>query len=261
MTRRDLPPVWVVNLKESADRREYIEDHLGALGVRYELVEAVNGRGLSRDSLDALYSPRAAISTIGRELSLGEIGCSLSHLGLYRKMLDEGRDEVLIVEDDAIITPDAFRVLAQRDRFPRDWEIVLLGHGWGPISFWAGRRLDDRHRVVRFADSVYGTYGYMIRKSAARIFLERGYPISRPADHLTGSGIRSGVRLYGIDPPCLLTLDTLDPAQSTMPDSHAIRKKPPAIESHGRLTCLRHEVVMRTRFFYKRYNPLCLILL
>src|SRR5262245_33225985 len=119
-----LPPVWVISLRRSAERRAYITSHLGRLGLPFELIDAVDGRALAPQELDASYSPQEALRHCGRGLTSGDIGCSLSHLALYRKQLDLGLDEVVVLEDDAVIEPALVEILHARESLPPDWELV-----------------------------------------------------------------------------------------------------------------------------------------
>ena len=43
------------------------------------------------------------LEKFGRELTPGELGCSLSHIRLWEKMVKENIPEVLILEDDLLI--------------------------------------------------------------------------------------------------------------------------------------------------------------
>lgn len=222
MIQRPMPPVWVVNLKRSVDRRDFIRAQLKILGVEHEIVEAVDGREVAPDELERCYSPSGARTLVRRELTPGEIGCSLSHLRLYQRQVDEGHEEVLILEDDIVIEPSTLRILANRDVLPPDWELVLFHRLNDPlVSHWGSRRIGDGFRCVKFASFADGTQGYLLRLSGARKLLAHGYPVRMPADSLTGGWVKTGLRLYGIDPPCIREFSS-GPAHSTMPENYAV---------------------------------------
>jgi glycosyl transferase family 25 len=240
-----LPPAWVINLKRSPERRKYITAHLHELGLPFELIEAVDGRNLTPQELAALYSAERAITYSRRELAPGEVGCCLSHLKLYRRMVDKNIDEALILEDDVIIHADFFEIIKRKTLFPKDWELILLYHGSAPISFWQRQRLYQQYQCVKFAGVAYGTLGYLIRQSAARKLLSCAYPICAPMDQLAGGGIRTGVRLYGINPPCMQQLFANDPHFTTMPDRDLFRPKPPSKAEMGKCLWFLHNVKRR----------------
>ena len=221
MVPTETPPIWVINLKRSVDRRNFIHAQLNMLGLQHEIVEAVDGRLLTSEETSALYSPAEAIELLGRELTPGEIGCSLSHLRLYQRQVDEGHEEVLILEDDVVIDPSFIDVLRDRDRLPSDWELVLFHRLNTPlISYW-GSRPFGAGRCVKFASLVDGTQSYLLRLSAARKLLKSGYPVRMPADSLTGGMIKTGVNLYAVDPPCIRQFSS-QPEQSTMPENYPL---------------------------------------
>ena len=88
-------PVWAVSLEESADRRSNAASHLGALGMPFEFLPAIDGRRISPADLRAAYSESRARRLLGRPLTAGEVGCSLSHLAICRRMLETGVEEAV----------------------------------------------------------------------------------------------------------------------------------------------------------------------
>ena len=252
-------PIWVINLRRSVERRAFIRNQLDGLGLAYELVEAVDGRELSPEEMSRLYSPSQAIALIGRELTPGEIGCSLSHLRLYQRQVDEGHEEVLILEDDVIIDAALLEILRRRDAMPADREIVLC-HRLNSlqVSYWRSRPIDERYRCVRFAVVADGARGYLLRRSGALKLLAGGYPVRMPADSLTGGQTRTGVRLYGLDPPCMREHDS-SVTPTTMPESHAVRRRWPTKEELGRAGWALHKAKWRVVHSFRRFNPFSII--
>ena len=66
------------------------------MGLDLEFFEAVNGRNLSSDQM-ALYDSKKRCQFFGRDLTLGEIGCLLSHRGIYEKMAQENIPVAIIL--------------------------------------------------------------------------------------------------------------------------------------------------------------------
>jgi glycosyl transferase, family 25 len=252
-----LPPIWVLNLRRSVERRARIRDHLGALGLPFEIIEGVDGRAMTPRDLAAVSSSRESLRLAGRELTPGEIGCSLSHLELYRKQIDEGWDEVVILEDDALVDPAFVEVMKRIESLPADWELVLLYHGHPQISFWGSRRLGC-YRCVKFASTAWGTVGYLLRRSGAQKLLAHGFPVRVTADHLTGGGLRAGVSLYGILPPCIREM-SMEVGGSTMPEASAVRKKWPTREELGPALWVIHQWKWCLIHFCRRANPFSIV--
>ncbi len=248
-----LPPIWVLNLRRSTERRARMASHLAELGIAFEFIEAVEGRNLSPEECARSTDPERTRRFLGRTLTPLEIACSLSHRMLYQKQLDEGWEEVVILEDDAVVDPAFLDVIQLRDALPADWELVSFYRGDTRVSFWGGRRL-GRWRCVKFGSLAYGAVAYMLRRSGARKLLSHSNPVTLPADCLTGGAIRTGVRLYGIDPPCVREL-TRDPVASTMPEENAIHPRWPKREELHPVVWYLHRAKYRLIHFYQRINP------
>ena len=93
---------YVVNLARSLDRRAHITRELRKTTVEYEIVTAVDGREL--DMADAaLIDPSFVARGVFPE---GSAGCALSHLSIYRKIIEDGLDVALILENDVVLPAD-----------------------------------------------------------------------------------------------------------------------------------------------------------
>lgn len=105
---------YVINLARSLDRRAHITAELKKAGLDYEIVTAVDGLELDLGD-PAIVDPSlpfVASASAGGDpgLAAGTAGCSLSHLNAYRKMIADGRDEALILEDDVVLPADVNRL-------------------------------------------------------------------------------------------------------------------------------------------------------
>ena len=89
----------LLTLERSPDRRETITRRMNELGMPFERVVATDGQALTQDQL-AQYSPRAAFARIRRDMHRNEIGCILSHIGIWQAVVASGDDQVLVIEDD-----------------------------------------------------------------------------------------------------------------------------------------------------------------
>jgi hypothetical protein len=91
-------PVFVINLPRATERRAAVERRMQAIGLAYEIVEAVDGRMLSPAELEVLCGPK-------RPFSPGEVGCYLSHMKVYRLIVERGVPVAAVLEDDAHRNP------------------------------------------------------------------------------------------------------------------------------------------------------------
>lgn len=96
---------FVINLDRDRARLDDVARGLAAVDVAFERHPAINGKrhgALIRRLIRQDFHSRAK----QRPMTDGEIGCTLSHLSVYRRMLREGVEKALILEDDAVFEPE-----------------------------------------------------------------------------------------------------------------------------------------------------------
>jgi len=200
-----LPPIWVANLERSPERRRFMQQQFASLHLSYRIINASDGKQLSREDLQK-YSKRHALKFKRRELSTGEIGCALTHAKIYQQMLDENLEEVLILEDDIVLTQDLLHVLLQRRKFPPKWEAVNLANTWAQ-AIPLGEPVCKDYKICRFRGIANRTSAYLINRQGAKKLIEHVYPIRLPADDLLGLTQITKLRLYGITPSVVALAD------------------------------------------------------
>ena len=95
---------YVINLARSLDRRAHITAELKNTGLDYEIITAVDGRDL--DLHDTTVIDPSFHHQNRRLLAAGTAGAALSHLSVYRKIIADGLDEALVLEDDVMLPAD-----------------------------------------------------------------------------------------------------------------------------------------------------------
>lgn len=93
---------YVINLARSLDRRAHITAELKKIGIDYEIVTAVDGRDLDLHDQTAV-DPSFLTHVM---CTAGSAGATLSHLSVYRKIIDDGLEKALVLEDDVILPTD-----------------------------------------------------------------------------------------------------------------------------------------------------------
>ncbi|HEY2641258.1 MAG TPA: glycosyltransferase family 25 protein [Streptosporangiaceae bacterium] len=175
---------YVVNLARSPDRRAHISAQLARTGIQYEVVPAVDGRELDLGNTE-LFDP-ALIRRSG--FRPGAAGCALSHLEVYRRVLADGRDQALVLEDDVNLPADLAIVADAVAAEMSATEVVLLNfHSIEPcrITNAGSVRLPSSRRLVHLVDEAQAssTGAYMITREACRRMLQTCLPLrSQPDD-------------------------------------------------------------------------------
>ncbi len=211
-----LPPVFVINMEKDAHRRRAMKDRLDAIGLPFAFFDAVDGRALSLDACP-VYDGARRRRYFGRDMTRGELGCLMSHRAVYRKMLDEGLEAALVLEDDVLFEDDFPAVLRALMTTPVPWDLIrFLGSA---KIYRRGCRivapLLGGYALARLPSTHGGAHAYLIRRAAARrlyLHTERSWV---PIDTLQGYCWRTGIESLVVHPAPLRTDDA---AGSTIGD-------------------------------------------
>lgn len=193
---------YIINLDTRADRMAVTVPKLHRFGFRdVERWPAVDARRMSRAEVDRVVRPdaRAPIWSGVRaehcELSLGAVGCFLSHLQIWASLAesaDESPDEAaLVFEDDTDPTITSEQVDAALVALPDDWDIVFLGV--------FGEPYDPARLSIRRVEWFFGTHAYVVRRLCAQKLLASALPMHVQLDSwLSRLSMGGLVRLYAI---------------------------------------------------------------
>jgi GR25 family glycosyltransferase involved in LPS biosynthesis len=99
-------------------------------------------------------------------LNRGQIGCFMSHYGIWKKILAQNQNYALVLEDDAIISlPEDFQSIQKTiDNLPSNWDICYLGGVYQDSK----SAYNVNQNIVRSDTSViWHAHAYLITKSAA----------------------------------------------------------------------------------------------
>lgn len=178
-----------------------MESELEKLGLSYEFIDAVDGRLLTSDECNSVCSKWGVRFRHGKDLTAGELGCALSHLKFFGRIIDDN-DVGFVIEDDVSIGKNA------REAFEKAAEFLRAAKGPTLVQFPGLerdlRRTDGRHFVK--VPIAMGAYAYGINPEAARLLSEAFTPIKMPIDkygYLIG---RCGLNFY-VYPEIVLKVD------------------------------------------------------
>jgi glycosyl transferase, family 25 len=170
--------IYVVSLLESADRREqFTRDYAAAQAeVPWQFFDAHTTM-----SPRLRYSERDAIVAKGRALYPRELACYSSHYATWQKMLDEGADQLLVVEDDVVLDWRFVGILAALDLAKMGVNYLkLFNKNITPYKLVA----DNFHGrcLIDCRGFAHGMQAYMLTRAGAERFLAVCNPVRRPVD-------------------------------------------------------------------------------
>lgn len=126
-------------------------------------------------------------------MSDGEVGCCMSHLRIWQKIVEDDLGICLVLEDDALrITPGFEHYLDELiTNLPNDWDILLVGF---MILNSNCQRVDDNFYKIK---DFLLTHSYLINKRGASKLLQN-LPINAPVDTFLSS-LSDKVNIYRHD--------------------------------------------------------------
>ena len=239
---------FIINLEKDIERKEDIVSQCIAFNLDYTVIPAVDGRKLSEEELSKLIDPEKS-----KGMTRGEIGCSLSHYNIYKKIVDGNIEYALILEDDAQLEHNLAKALELLEKNLFDTPTIIL---LGPINKHTTRNnqpLSDDFRLVNVMEAAL-SHGYFINKSAAKKLISFLYPIWLEADRWVFFREYNVLDVKALTPPSI-TLSTLSNNSTIWPTTKELQQRA-HIENERSLTLKKikreRRMIMKIRLFFWR---------
>jgi GR25 family glycosyltransferase involved in LPS biosynthesis len=136
---------FVINLERRKDRYEHIMNNYHSNNYSLEIIKAYDGRQVENNSEEYENIRNYFLKSIENNLQKtdnypylsvnniknGELGCFLSHIIIWKKMIDENIDKAIIYEDDCLFTSNFENKLKNiLENLPPQINMVWLGGKW-----------------------------------------------------------------------------------------------------------------------------------
>ena len=175
----------VINLPRAEDRRRAMYRQFDALGIEFEIFDAIDWRDLSEEDW-ALVDRNSREMEGRRPLSDGMIACHLSHRKALEGVAAGGDELTAIFEDDVTVAPEiggALEALARLYASGWEFDFVFLHRQSMDKPFAPLKRVDAGIRlgITKFSD--WGAQGYVVSKKGASRLLKNCPKIVNRNDH------------------------------------------------------------------------------
>jgi glycosyl transferase family 25 len=197
LPHKDLP-LYVISLARRPERRAAMQARLGALGLAFSFIEAVDGLHPIPD-LERTYNPQKRLRIYGTELSPYEIACGLSHLQACETIAASPEGIGLILEDDALPAPELPAVIAAIKKLEQKFDVIRLA-GIRPRPTKLVQKLDATHSLARLYGGACGAQAYVITAEGARKFIKYALPFTQQIDILLDEYYFNGLNTYAVQP-------------------------------------------------------------
>jgi GR25 family glycosyltransferase involved in LPS biosynthesis len=144
--------IFCINLERREDRKKEAIREFSKKNLMPAFFEAIDGHKIG-------YSGK---------IKPGHIGCVLSHLNLYKQILEKEDGEVFMITEDDVVFSDDFieTYLAFRKNIPNDWVIFYFGGNHNNI------KPDIISERIYRLKKTYTTHCYLVRKSKIQILID-----------------------------------------------------------------------------------------
>lgn len=178
---------YLISLDKDVQRRELFFSQPNT--ADFEVFSAINTMQKEWDALAEVFNPTKFEQHYGRNVTKGEIGCTLSHLEVYRRIVADERiaetDYALVCEDDALFNANLSEKTTALLTQQCSADIILIGQSKiasfddmeleinYPTTFsFLRQKVADVTVAYPYKSYFAGTVAYLIKKSAARRFLD-----------------------------------------------------------------------------------------
>lgn len=193
--------IYVVNLKKNKNRKKHIINEFKKQNIKnYEIVDAIDGNKFSIKELNSKkFKNKKGINYWNTKMSPSQIGCALSHIKIYQKLLASKHEVSLILEDDAIFvnnfTNKLKKFILKNFKFKK--QIILLSE----LKEFYRTPLDKEigYEIVNVTNAFF-THAYFINRAAAKSIISYNYPVKTIADNFVFFKIYCNIKITGLNP-------------------------------------------------------------
>lgn len=189
---------YVVNLDKDKQRMDELKLGLNREKIKFERFSAIYGKDLDLSSpkCDKYFTEKAK-----KELKLGQMGCSMSHITIWEKIAKHpvDTDVFMVLEDDAIVPNHFHRDLVKYTReLPYNWDMLLLGAN-NLIGKKYSQRLLYTDKSIK-KNGNYGLYAYLLKPRTAKKMLKTCEKMDKTIDHYLNKNFYLKNKVYFCNP-------------------------------------------------------------
>lgn len=189
---------FVINLNRATDRRNRMTNLCKNLKLDFEIFTAIDGRELDGDFIRSnVYDYKNCF------LTRGEIGCALSHVSVYREIVNRRLPYALIIEDDAVLDSRAVEFVREFKKRPKNGICLLTGD----VEYAKNKKMKlGEFDVFPVSKAVRAT-GYIITLKTAQKMINFLLPIRYEADMFEIFRVCGNIKIFATLPHLIGTAD------------------------------------------------------
>ena len=175
---------YVINLDYDKQRFNIIKEQCLKNNLNITRFNAINGKLINLNDIE--IKKRFGNEPLKNEiiknkfLQRNQIGCALSHINLWKKIVEENNNIILVLEDDAIV-PNDFqkKLLDYTNQLPDNWDMLICGGNKFQGKIYSTNLI----KPIKNKYGNYGTFGYIIKKDTAKKLLKNCEFMTKSIDY------------------------------------------------------------------------------
>ncbi|CAM3778513.1 MULTISPECIES: glycosyltransferase family 25 protein [Pseudoalteromonas] len=178
-----MPTILVINLAHSPERLTTSQQQLAKYGLSFERIDAIDGAILTPAQLNRHYSAVLNKQNYHYSLSVGQIGCYLSHRKAWQTIVERQLDYAIVLEDDFILDTDLNNTIKNIEQLPFDWQMIKLSayqNRTRPVAYQVP--LQHEQQLVIHKKLMTGCCATAISYQGAKQLLAATDTFGRPVD-------------------------------------------------------------------------------
>lgn len=158
---------YVISLTTSTKRRHHIVEQFDAQNIKFKFFDAIEPHKNSKISTDLV------VNISDCDLTPGEVACLLSHVSLWKMMVDQQFNYMAIFEDDILLGESAELLLNSTQWIPQHADLIKLEKFAAAAKMKLSTEKVSHHRKLRQLTGKHlGAAGYILTLNAARKLLD-----------------------------------------------------------------------------------------
>lgn len=158
---------FVISLSSATERRSHISSQFERQGIEFNFFDAVTPDIAARDAQIMKLSIHESY------IAKGELACFMSHVHLWKKIVDENIPYMAIFEDDIHLGEKADYFLNQVDWIEPDWQLIKI-EAFTPKVILGAKCKEfaaEGREIYKLVGKNLGTAGYILSLQGAKFLL------------------------------------------------------------------------------------------
>lgn len=191
--------IYLLNRAEEKTRLEHFRIQAGRLRQSFARIDAVNAEQVQASQALNHYNEAQNARYYYRSLRMSEVATYMSHRLAWQRMVDDGVDFAIILEDDVLLA-NSFVYLARTiAELEQPWHVLKLAEPYARVKSKGVERCGAA-TLVRYPHIPLGTSAYVITREGAEMMLRWSESFYRPLDVDFQWAWQPGLKVRGIRP-------------------------------------------------------------